>query len=206
MEIIEPSRNAESERQVDTETKRRTFARNVRSLIDVLGVPDKQAAKLVGVPYKWLWRMATVGISRIDDRNLTILRQFADHFALGSTEVLWREGLLYWLIVSDQGRPFVERFRDELAAFNRREEEKFQATDIRLIEAVRQNPWIVFTPREDREAPSVSVLSREQKLDALVATGSHDALKQMADALGRMIDEAYDREVIANQRKQAATA
>lgn len=177
-----------------TSDRKETFARNISRLADVLGVPQKQAAGMIGVPYKWLWRMANSGISRIDDRNLPNLEKVANYFMVPSTDDFWRPGLLYWLIESKEGAGFTEKFREQLSEMYHGECQKDKAIDRELLDVVRKHPdhLLIMLPKYG-DAAAVPV-TREEKLAALVATGKYDKLKQLYDAHGENIDESYDRE------------
>lgn len=115
------------------EDKRQIFARNISHLADVLGVTQKQAAADIGVPYKWLWRMANKGTSRIDDRNLPNLEKVAAFFVVPSIDDFWREGLFYWLIVYGEGRGFVEKFLTELQEMYSKECRKDEEIDRQFL-------------------------------------------------------------------------
>lgn len=184
-----------------TEDRRQIFAQNIGCLADVLGGTQKQAAARIGVPYKWLWRMANSGISRIDDRNLPNLEKVAMYFMVPSTEDFWRPGLLYWLIESKEGTGFTEKFRGELQETFERHCQKEKEIDHQLLNVVRRHPQrlLIMLPKYgDTGVP----LSREEKLAALVATGRYDMLMELYDAHGRNIDESYDREFGDDQTRK----
>jgi len=74
--------------------KLKTFARNLEHLLFLKDLNKKEASKKVGVPYKWMRRMATRGIGRPDPRNLERLQKLAEFFGLPSVDDLWRKDLL----------------------------------------------------------------------------------------------------------------
>jgi hypothetical protein len=187
-----PNRPREEDRATTT-ARKQTFARNVNRLAAVLGVSQRQAAERIGVPYKWLWRMAQTGISRIDERNLPNLEKVAAYFLVPSTDDFWREGLLYWLIASDEGCGFVKKFRDELREMYRKECQKDAEIDRQLLNVVRKYPdhLLVMLPKVSTE---VAPMTREEKLAELAATGKYDKLRELDVAHGQNIDESYERE------------
>ncbi len=185
--------SAEEEGSLTTDRKQ-IFARNIGRLAEVLGVSQKDAARTIGVPYKWLWRMANSGISRIDDRNLPNLEKVATHFMVPSTDDFWRPGLLYWLIASREGAGFTKKFRDQLREMFHKECRKEKEIDRQLLSVVREYPehLLVMLPKFDGN--EAAPMTREEKLAALAATGKYDKLKQLDDAHGQNIQESFERE------------
>lgn len=180
-----------------TQDRKEVFAANVSRLVDLLHLGQMQdAAKRIGVPYKWLWRMAASGIGRIDDRNLPNLQKLAEYFRLPTTDDFWREGVLYWLLSSAEGKGFVEKFYENLVQLYDSELEKLRKIDRKFIGAARQPlgkpiPLLTGSPLGlGAFVPS----DRQAKLDRLLTVGRYVGLKQMDEAVGRVIDEAYERE------------
>jgi hypothetical protein len=179
-----------------TRERRATFGNNVRQLVRVLDVRPKDAAKRIGVPYKWLWRVAEAGISRVSNRHLFSLQKLADFFQIPSTDDFWRDGLLCWLISSSEGSRFVEKFRENLFRLYEGQIAKFREIDFKFIAMAPKHLDVSVVMPHDRLPPNpeVSTPIRTEKLNALVATGKYDALKQMDESLRRLIDEAHERE------------
>jgi hypothetical protein len=191
---VRSSPSLEEEGDSPTTDRKQIFARNIARLADVLSANQKQAARTIGVPYKWLWRMASSGISRIDDRNLSNLEKVATFFMVPSTDDFWRPGLLYWLIESREGAGFTKKFVDQLREMYHEECQRDSEIDRSLIKVVREHPnrlCIMLPKYGNNEA---SPVTREEKLAALVSTGKYEKLKQLYDAHGENIDESYERE------------
>lgn len=183
-----------------TEDRRDGFATNVRQLLRVLQIRPKDAARQIGVPDKWLWRIAQAGISRISDRQLVNLQRFAAYFHVPSVDDFWRESLLCWLVSSDEGSGFVEKFRQNLEELYADELRKVKEIDQDFLEAARKRLGLVANMNVGRLAALSSAesqssgLASSEKLAALVATGRHEGLKLMEEGLRQQIDEAYERE------------
>lgn len=191
------------------------FAANVRTLVDLLQLSQMQeAANRIGVPYKWLWRMASKGIGRVDDRNVPNLQKLADYFRLPTTDDFWRPDLLIWLVSSDEESPFIETFHDNLRDSYYRELGKLSSANIEFVVAApKALKQVGMEITRIRQRLGSAISDRGAKLDRLVAVGRYGALKQMAEALGTMIDEAYEREFGGGrpddnreQNKRSATA
>ena len=187
-------RSSQSETGSPTTDRKQIFAGNIGRLAYVLGVAQKQAARMIGVPYKWLWRMANSGISRIDDRNLPNLQKVATYFLVPSTDDFWREGLLYWLIESKEGAGFTEKFREQLRGMYHSECQKDKAIDRQLLDVVRKHPDHLLVMLPKCGGTENLPVTREEKLAALAATGKYDKLKQLYDVHGENIDESFERE------------
>jgi hypothetical protein len=65
------------------------FARNLSALIEGSGMNRKVFAGRAGVPYPWLQRATTGGISRLDRRGREHLDTIARWFGLPDVERLW---------------------------------------------------------------------------------------------------------------------
>lgn len=126
------------------------FRQNVTDLVDILHVNQKQAAEMIGVPYKWLWRMAKKGISRIDDRNLPNLQKVAAYFEVSNTDEFWREGLICWLLASEEECSFVEKFKLNLEKTYQSESAKLASVKRQLMDAIGNHPDIVLRIRSER--------------------------------------------------------
>jgi hypothetical protein len=75
----------------------------------------KEAAEQLGIPYRLVRRLVSAGVSKLDKGNEDSLKKLADHFALPDVEDLWRPGLVAWLLSSEEGRAFVDKFRQKLS-------------------------------------------------------------------------------------------
>lgn len=65
------------------------FARNLSALIEGSGLNRKQFAGKAGIPYPWLQRATTGGITRLDRRGRGHLEAIARWFGLPDVERLW---------------------------------------------------------------------------------------------------------------------
>ena len=117
------------------EELRRIFAQNVDRLLDLIGADRKQAAGKVGVPYKWLWRMATKGITRIDDRHRPNLQKLAEFFLVQSVNDFWQVGLL--LPAHLHRPPFRDRFTESLRRLHQIELSRLLSVDQRLLASLK---------------------------------------------------------------------
>jgi DNA adenine methylase len=71
-----------------------TFARNLDRLLASKGWSRRDAADALGLGYKWLRRVVTSGLDRIERRNQPVLDAVARHFRLSSVNDLWRPNLV----------------------------------------------------------------------------------------------------------------
>ncbi|HUT87620.1 MAG TPA: hypothetical protein VMX15_06015 [Candidatus Heimdallarchaeota archaeon] len=181
------------------------FRQNITDLVYVLHVNQKQAAQMIGVQYKWLWRMAKKGISRIDDRNLPNLQKVAAYFEVPSTDEFWREGLICWLLASQEACPFVEKFKPNLEETYLRESAKLASVKNQLMEAIGNHPDIVLRIRSSPQTSKSPAMTVEEKLAALVDLGTYDKLKESYDAQRASIHEAYEREFSDDKTRKTAT-
>jgi hypothetical protein len=70
------------------------FAKNLVALIEGTGLDRKAFAERVGVPYPWLQRATTQGITRLDCRGREHLDTIARWFGLPDPERLWDRDFL----------------------------------------------------------------------------------------------------------------
>lgn len=178
------------------EERKQVFIRNLNQLLDVLGVNRKAAAEAIQIPYRWVRRVVTSGISRPDERNQEALERLVSYFALPGIEALWTPNLVAALIASEQGRPFVEKFGPGISTMVHGQVEQSGRIDETLVDA-----WIsTHGAPEQRSTPGY-----EAKLAALVATGRYDSLAQLDALCRRMVDEAYQIEC-SRETREATTA
>ncbi len=109
----------EEERLTPSERKQR-FASNLDKLLNLLGLSRKDAAEEMEISYPLLRRLATAGVSRIDDLNKANLEVVAGYFGLPYIEDLWRPEL--WRLVLKPNGPteFVKLHRKRLDAERKR--------------------------------------------------------------------------------------
>lgn len=69
--------------------RRIRFAGNLRALIEGTGLNRKQFAERAEVPYPWLQRATTSGVTRLDHRGREHLDRIARWFGLPEVERLW---------------------------------------------------------------------------------------------------------------------
>ena len=134
------------------------FAQNLDCLLRLAGLSRKEAAEKAGVSYKLVRRLASAGVSRVDQRNEESLRKLATFFSLSRIDDLWLANLLDWLLRADEGQPFVEKFRSELSHFldeQTRNIEHVDQSQVQLIaEALRGES------QSDNEAVVTEYLNR----------------------------------------------
>ena len=174
------------------EQRKDTFVCNLRQLLDLIGGSRKIAAYQMDVSYRWLRRMVSAGVSRPDERSRTSLQKLAAYFALPNIDALWKPNLVASLIDSEDGKPFVERFGANVARLVNEQMTQSGTTDQSLV-----NIWRSVHSEQGQE----QAMRYEDKLDALVATERHDALKELdaelkqLDAIcKRLVEEAYEQE------------
>lgn len=100
------------------ELKKR-LANNLDSLLRVLGLSRKDAAAEIGISYPLMRRLATAGVSRLDDLNREALSSVANYFCV-SIDLLWIADLRRWLLTPGNPTKFAEKFRDRLIAEQQR--------------------------------------------------------------------------------------
>ena len=106
--------------RLTTEERKRRFARNLDSLIGLLGMSRREVADEIGIPHKLVLRLVSTGVSRTDSRNVESLRRIASYFGVASVDDLWRADLLLRLLSTKEGG-FVEKFRPRLLAERERQ-------------------------------------------------------------------------------------
>ena len=70
------------------------FARNLSALIEDSGLSRKEFAGKAGVPYPWLQRATTGGITRLDRRGREHLEAIGRWFGLAEPVRLWDRGFV----------------------------------------------------------------------------------------------------------------
>jgi hypothetical protein len=105
------------------------FARNLDGLLQLVGLSRKEAAEEIGVSYKLVRRLASAGVSRIDERNKESLSKIAGFFSLPRIDDLWLQNLIPWLLQSDEGQPFVKKFQSELQRFREEQTRNIEHVD-----------------------------------------------------------------------------
>lgn len=94
--------------------RKKIFARNFDHLIRIVGLRRNEAAEQIGIPYEFVRRLATAGISRLDPRSAANIQKIVDFFVLRAADELWQHDLLSWLLNPEYDSKFIERFRDML--------------------------------------------------------------------------------------------
>lgn len=79
----------------------RTFARNLDHLLRLQDLSRIAAAETAQVPYKWLRRAVTQGISASSVKNTHHIEKLVAFFELSSMEDLWREDLIQLQVSED---------------------------------------------------------------------------------------------------------
>lgn len=85
---------------MDQATRSRIFAKNLDQLLRLQGLRRKSASEAIGVPYKWLRRVVSKGVSASSTKNAHHLSKITTYFGLPSHTELWRQDLIS-LQVSD---------------------------------------------------------------------------------------------------------
>ena len=199
--------------------RRIRFAGNLKALIEGSGLNRKQFAEKVDVPYPWLQRATTGGITRLDRRGREHLDRIAKWFGLAEADRLWDRDFVApppWN--SREAR--ATRIADELRRLlvERGEEAEPLKTIIRLIgevnEGVRaddlsrspidllridgtgREDWIVVDGPASWEGPA----GPAPQLDSEEWTTSHGS-----EQPSRMIEEARAID-LANRTGSASTS
>ncbi|WP_165252063.1 hypothetical protein [Paludisphaera soli] len=74
-------------------SQKKRFARNLDKLLAARNLTRKEAAEWAQVPYQWLRRAVTEGISRPETRNIAHLKALADRLGLSSPDRFWDRSL-----------------------------------------------------------------------------------------------------------------
>ena len=109
--------------------RKELFAQNLDQLLKFSGLNRKEAAEEIGLPYKLVRRLASAGVSRIDERNRDSLQKIADYFALVNVDELWVSNMVPWLLTEPEGRLFVEKFRSKLVEYRRKQSRATEQVD-----------------------------------------------------------------------------
>lgn len=128
--------------------RRIRFARNQSALIEGSGLNRKQFAERVEVPYPWLQRATTGGITRLDRRGREHLDQIARWFGLAEADRLWDRDFVApppWNSREARASRFAEDLRRLLV--ERGEETEPLKTIIRLIGAAKESVLADDRPR-----------------------------------------------------------
>jgi len=83
-----------------SEESRAVFALNLDRLLSMRRLSRKEASDAIGIPYKWLRRAVTHGVSRRDSRSIDALGALARFFGLPAIDDLWRPDLIQMRLVS----------------------------------------------------------------------------------------------------------
>ena len=189
--VIPPGKPDESP---SIEELRRIFAKNIDRLLDLIGADRKQAAGMVGVPYKWLWRMATNGITRIDDRHRPNLQKLAEFFLVPSVNDFWQVGLLYGLISTEP--LFRARFAESLRRLHQIELSRLLSVDQRLLASLKPFSEITRIVELNPEQP---IMTARDKYEWLIATGRHEHLRQLVEGVNGIVDRDFEMEYGKNK-------
>lgn len=173
-----------------TDELRHTFASNVAGLLDLLGKDRKQAAGAVGVPYKWLWRMATKGIARTDDRHRPNLQRLADYFLVPSVDDFWQVGLLHRLI-SAVDPTFRRQFEKTLRSLYQAEVGKLRAVNHELLTSLKPFTEITGIKELNPAQPSITTMD---KFERLIATGRYEELRQILQGFEGIVNRFFEEE------------
>ena len=97
--------------------RKQQFAQNLDHLITMVGLSRKEAAEEIGLSYRLVRRLVSAGVSRIDDRNKESLEKIVGYLALPRLQDLWTPNLVPFLLKSDEGETFVNKFREKLMTY-----------------------------------------------------------------------------------------
>jgi DNA adenine methylase len=91
----------------------RTFAKNLDHLLRLQGFGRKSASEAIGVPYKWLRRAVSKGISAPSAKNAHHLEKLVSYFNLPNHTEFWRHDLIRVQVCNDIpiANPSFERVR-----------------------------------------------------------------------------------------------
>jgi hypothetical protein len=113
-----PLRTVSATERLTPSERKEIFARNLDQLIRLAGLKRNEAAKQIGTPYPLIRRLASAGVSRLDELNEGNIQKIACFFQVSDPLDLWQPELLLWLLKPEHPeyhRPFINRFRDDLA-------------------------------------------------------------------------------------------
>lgn len=193
---------SETQPPTDVESRKAAFSQNLNLLLELTDSNRKETAQEAGVPYKWLRRMVSQGISRSDERSKQFLDQLVDYFALPCVEHLWRDGLVYWLLVEEEGEKFWTKFHKKIEAFWREQERRLRSIDRKLLSCLRRAfttrpvqgtfriplPQDVPLPSSEDESPPS--LTPEEKVTEILAAGGE--LEHFKDVIEVYYQKAID--------------
>ncbi|TWT55474.1 hypothetical protein KOR42_28600 [Thalassoglobus neptunius] len=69
------------------------FKRNLRELLEARGLKQKDFAEKSGLSYRWVRRICSQGLTRVEDRNREQLEALCEFFEVSPVERLWSEHL-----------------------------------------------------------------------------------------------------------------
>lgn len=107
---------------------KKQFAKNFDFLLKITCLSRKQAAEEMDISYKLVRRLASAGVSRIDNRNKENLSKIASFFSI-QIEDFWIENFVELILRSDRGKHFVSRFHEELKCYQNKQSGKIEEID-----------------------------------------------------------------------------
>ncbi len=176
--VVTSEEGESEERLTLTELKKR-FAGNLDSLLKIIGLNRKQAAREIGVAEKLMRRLASAGVSFVEERNAENLSMIADYFALPGVDHLWRVNLVRRLLTTEDGEGFVEKFRNRLLAERERRLAAARVVGEEEMTLVGRALGV-----EDAEQPPL-IGPNADKVAAILASPK-------ADTFQRVIDDYYE--------------
>lgn len=153
------------------------FAENLDRLFHLLGMSRKEVAEKTDLPYKLVQRLASAGVSRVDEKNTESLAKIVKYFALPNVKDLWIGNLIPWLLEAEEGKRFVTKFRADLR--------RFRDEQIRSIEHINQEQLQMID-----KALGIETASSEDECVAAYLERARMILESdRADHFQRLIDD-----------------
>lgn len=169
-----------------TSSQSQTFAKNLDELLCLLGMSRKDAAEQIGLNYKLIRRLVTAGISRPDVRNGGSLLKMRHFFVLPSILHFWQENLVDHLLASEEGRPFVEKFRQQLHLSRDAQVAKLVGVDEMRLDRLSKALEYTLPEKPGSAMPQESAgMDRLEKVKAILSSGE-PAVQHFSDVI-----EAY---------------
>ncbi|WDI43705.1 hypothetical protein [Bremerella sp. P1] len=178
----------------EPDSRRQTFMQNLNQLLEVARMNRKESAETIGVPYKWLRRMVSTGLVRSDERNLADLQKVTTFFAVPELDDLWRPHLVCWLVESDSGEAFWDKFEKNLFSIWSELEQALRAIDQQLLRTLR---WHCRERSVSDDAiafhPSSDVVSDEEKVQQILASDKADHFKDFINVYYEAITSSIEQ-------------
>ena len=176
-------------------SRKKRFARNLDKLLEARRLGRKEAAEWAGVPYQWLRRAVTEGISRSEARNIAHLQALADYLGISSPDRFWDRGLYV-----DPAPDSIEDEADRLGELMRKYVTLVGPND-GLVRVIRSKLWSGVYHEELRKRQFDAMRREAEREDA----SRKSELKDLDDSKTRWrrYREAIDRATVGRDSERA---